>query len=119
MATSASDSPNFTTQYFALPHLQLHAVTAGPADGPLVVLLHGFPEFWYSWRKQLAPLAQAGYRVVVPDQRGYNLSDKTPPYDVRTLVDDVINLIHACGDSQAYVAGHDWGAAVAWALAGR
>ena len=56
--------------------IELHAAAAGPPDGPLVLLLHGFPEFWYGWRRQIAPLAAAGLRVVAPDQRGYNLSAK-------------------------------------------
>ena len=64
------------SQFLWVNGLRLHVVTAGPADGPLAVLLHGFPECWYSWRNQIAPLVNAGYRVVVPDQRGYNLSDK-------------------------------------------
>jgi len=107
-----------TTTYFDLPGLRMHAAVAGPAGGPLLILLHGFPEFWYSWRNQIGPLAQAGYRVIAPDQRGYNLTDKTPPYDTRTLATDIVNLIKACGHEQACVAGHDWGAVVAWTLAG-
>jgi pimeloyl-ACP methyl ester carboxylesterase len=98
--------------------IRMHTVQAGPADGRLTVLLHGFPECWYSFRRQIEPLVQAGYRVVVPDQRGYNLTDKTPPYDVGTLAGDIASLIAACGRQQAFVAGHDWGAAVAWTLAG-
>ena len=66
--------------WFENDDVRLHAVAAGPADGPLVILLHGFPEFWYSWRKQIGPLAEAGFRVVAPDQRGYNLSSKPPRY---------------------------------------
>jgi pimeloyl-ACP methyl ester carboxylesterase len=101
--------------------ITLHAVEAGPPDGPLVVLLHGFPEFWYGWRRQIAPLATAGYRVVVPDQRGYNLSDKPSgvgAYAVDRLAADVVGLIAARGrDRAAAVIGHDWGAAVAWWLA--
>ena len=97
--------------------VRLHAVTAGPADGPLVVLLHGFPEFWYGWAEHVRPLADAGYRVVVPDQRGYNLSDK--PSDVAAyrppeLAGDVVGLIDALGRDSAHVVGHDWGAMVAW-----
>jgi pimeloyl-ACP methyl ester carboxylesterase len=107
----------FTTAWFDLPGLRLHAATAGPPDGPLVLLLHGWPEFWYSWRRQLTDLAAAGYRVVAPDQRGYNLSDKTPPFDIFTLAQDAAALIAACGREHAFVAGHDWGALVAWALA--
>jgi pimeloyl-ACP methyl ester carboxylesterase len=108
----------FTTTYFDLPGLRMHAAVAGPVDGPLLLLLHGFPECWLSWRDQIGPLAQAGYRVVAPDQRGYNLSDKTPPFDLDTLTADIVNLMQACGRDSACLAGHDWGAAVAWALAG-
>ena len=100
--------------------MHLHTVQAGPQDGPLVVLLHGFPEFWYSWRNQLEPLAEAGYRVVAPDQRGYNLSDKPPgmaAYRVELLAADVVGLIDALGREKAYLAGHDWGAAVACGIA--
>ncbi len=98
----------------------LHLVQAGPADGPLVLLLHGFPEFWYGWRNQIAPLAEAGFRVVVPDQRGYNLSDKpkgVASYDLEHLTADVTGLLDALGREKCYLAGHDWGAAVAWETA--
>ena len=95
----------------------MHAAVAGPENGPLLILLHGFPEFWYSWRYQIGPLAQAGFRVVVPDQRGYNLTAKTPPFDVQTLADDILALMDACGRASACIAGHDWGAVVAWTLA--
>ena len=105
------------TTYFDLPGARLHAVVAGPAGGPLVVLLHGFPEFWYEWRSQIGPLAAAGFRVIVPDQRGYNLSSKTGPYDLQTVAGDVAHLISAAGCDSAHVVGHDWGGAAAWAVA--
>src|SRR6266540_7476416 len=76
----------------------LHAAAAGPADGKLVILLHGFPEFWYGWRRQIAPLAAAGLRILAPDQRGYNLSDKhagIAAYRLDTLADDVLGLADA------------------------
>ncbi len=95
----------------------MHAAVAGPATGPLAILLHGFPQFWYAWRRQLERLAEAGFRVIAPDQRGYNLTEKTPPYDIATLVGDIVHLIQANGRESASVAGHDWGAGVAWALA--
>jgi pimeloyl-ACP methyl ester carboxylesterase len=98
----------------------LHTIQAGPENGPLVILLHGFPEFWYGWRKQIPALAGAGYRVVVPDQRGYNLSDKPSgmqAYRLNHMVDDVVGLIQAAGREKASVVGHDWGAAVAWGVA--
>ena len=100
--------------------VRLHTVQAGPEDGPLLVLLHGFPECWYGWHRQLGPLAKAGYRVVIPDQRGYNLSEKPPgvdSYHIRELAADIVGLVDALGYDQAAVAGHDWGAAVAWWLA--
>jgi pimeloyl-ACP methyl ester carboxylesterase len=95
----------------------MHTATAGPADGPLVVLLHGFPQFWYAWRHQFAPLAAAGLRVVAPDQRGYNFTGKRGPYDVATLVADIKHLVWAQGRDRAHVVGHDWGAVIAWSLA--
>ncbi|GAB2560169.1 alpha/beta fold hydrolase [Spirosoma aerophilum] len=97
--------------------VRLHVVQAGPDDGPLIILLHGFPEFWYGWKNQIDALAEAGYCVWVPDQRGYNLSDKPngiDAYSLDTLVADVIGLIDAAGRQKAVVVGHDWGAAVAW-----
>ncbi len=98
----------------------LHVVEAGPEDGTLLVLLHGFPEFWYGWKDTIAPLANAGFRVVVPDQRGYNLSEKPPEvsdYRIDALAADVLGLIDAYDRDTAAVAGHDWGAAVGWWLA--
>ena len=100
--------------------VQLHTIVAGPASGPLVILLHGFPEFWYSWRHQIAPLAAAGYRVLAPDQRGYNLSAKPKglgAYRLEELARDIVGLIDAAGREQAYIVGHDWGGVVAWWLA--
>ena len=98
----------------------LHVVEAGKSTGPLVLLLHGFPEFWYGWRRQIPALAQAGFRVWAPDQRGYNLSDKpqdVAAYAIDNLALDIVGLIDAAGANKAYIAGHDWGAAVAWWLA--
>src|SRR5215218_7582422 len=95
--------------------LRLHCVEAG--TGPLVVLLHGFREFWYAWRHQLPALAGAGYRVVAPDLPGYNTSDKPPrvrDYRPRLLAQAVADLIMALGAGSAAVAGHDWGGALAW-----
>jgi pimeloyl-ACP methyl ester carboxylesterase len=104
----------------AVNGLELHTIVAGPLDGPLVVLLHGFPECWYTWRKQIKPLVEAGYRVVVPDQRGYNLSDKPQGvhnYRVEALASDIVELIRSFGRERAIVVGHDWGGVVAWHLA--
>lgn len=100
--------------------VRLHVVDAGPPDGPLVVLLHGFPEFWYGWRHQIGGLASAGYRVWAPDQRGYNTSDKpagAASYGVELLAADVVGLIDAAGREKVFVCGHDWGGVVAWRLA--
>lgn len=100
--------------------VRLRAVAAGPAGGPPVVLLHGFPEFWYGWRHQLGPLAGAGFRVVAPDQRGYNRSDKPPrvaDYTLEQLAADVVAVLDAIGADRAAVVGHDWGGIVGWWLA--
>jgi pimeloyl-ACP methyl ester carboxylesterase len=97
--------------------VELHVATAGPADGPLILLLHGFPELWFSWRLQLAPLAAAGYRVLVPDLRGYGRSSRPAAidaYDNDALRGDVLALIDHAGAQQAAVIGHDWGASLAW-----
>jgi len=100
--------------------VKLHAVALGPKDGPVVVLLHGFPEFWYGWHRQIGPLAAAGFRVIVPDQRGYNLSSKpsgVSAYALTELVSDVIAIADQLGQQRILLAGHDWGAAVAWSAA--
>jgi pimeloyl-ACP methyl ester carboxylesterase len=97
--------------------VRLHYVEAGAAGAPLVVLLHGFPQFWYQWRFQIPALVGAGFRVVAPDMRGYNLSDKPGrvlDYRVELLARDVEGLIEACGEESAVVVGHDWGGIVAW-----
>ena len=102
--------------------VQLHVVEAGAEEGPAVVLLHGFPEFWYGWRHQIPALADAGLHVIVPDQRGYNASSKparVADYDIDCLVGDVVGLLDACGFERVALVGHDWGAAVAWVLAMR
>jgi len=92
---------------------------ASNGEGPLVLLLHGFPEFWWTWRGQLVSLAAAGYRVVAPDLRGYGGSDKPPRgYDLITAAADAAGLIRALGEANAIVVGHDWGGLVAWTLAG-
>ena len=108
------------TLQFQRGDVRLHAVAAGPKDGPVVVLLHGFPEFWYGWRRQIEPLAAAGFRVIVPDQRGYNLSGKPAgiaAYALSELVSDVIAIADQLGHEKIFLAGHDWGAAVAWSTA--
>ena len=100
--------------------VRLHVVQAGPIGGPPVVLLHGFPEFWYAWRDVIPPLVAAGHRVIVPDQRGYGDSSKpaaVEAYRVDRLGDDIATLITALGHESACVAAHDWGGGVAWNLA--
>jgi epoxide hydrolase 4 len=97
--------------------INLHVVQAGDPDAPLVILLHGFPEFWYGWRKQIPYLAKQGFRVWAPDQRGYNISDKPPgirAYNLDVLTADVLGLIEASGREKVHLVGHDWGGAIAW-----
>ncbi len=100
--------------------IALNVAQAGPDTGPLAILLHGFPEFWYGWKKHIPLLAAAGLRVWAPDQRGYNTSDKPPAvrdYTLDALAADAIGLIDAAGRERAVLVGHDWGAAVAWWVA--
>ena len=107
-------------RYADLGDVRLHYVEAG--EGPLVLVLHGFPQFWYQWRHQVPALVEAGFRVVAPDMRGYNLSDKplgVRAYRVELLARDVERLIVACGEGTADVVGHNWGAIVAWIAAMR
>ncbi|MGV9302342.1 alpha/beta fold hydrolase [Nonomuraea sp. NPDC003727] len=95
---------------------RFHIVEAG--EGPLVLLLHGFPQFWWTWRHQLRSLAAAGYRAVAVDLRGYGGSDKPPRgYDLPTLAGDATGLIRALGETGAIVVGHDWGGLLAWTMA--
>jgi pimeloyl-ACP methyl ester carboxylesterase len=101
--------------------IRLHYVEAG--DGPLVLLLHGFPGFWRSWRHQIPALAAAGFHVVAPDMRGYNLSEKPPgvaAYRIDHLVKDVVELLRTFGgEAGGFLIGHDWGGLVAWHTASR
>jgi pimeloyl-ACP methyl ester carboxylesterase len=102
--------------------VRLHVVEAGPRTGPIVILLHGFPEFWRGWRHQIGPLTRAGFRVVVPDQRGYNLSDKPAgisAYYLERLGADVLALADSLGAAQFGLVGHDWGGIVAFWVAAR
>lgn len=95
---------------------RFHVVEAG--DGPLVLLLHGFPEFWWAWRHQLVSLSAAGYRAVAADLRGFGGSDKPPRgYDLVTAAADAAGLIRSLGEANAVVVGHDWGGLVGWTLA--
>ena len=100
--------------------VRLHVALAGPERGSQVIMLHGFPEFWYGWRHQIPPLAEAGNWVWAPDQRGYNLSDKPrglAAYKIDQLAADILGLVDAAGRDRACLVAHDWGTAVAWWLA--
>ncbi len=98
--------------------LRFHIAEHGPAGGPLVLLLHGFPEFWWSWRHQLVALGEAGFHAVAPDLRGYGATDKPPRgYDAFTLSSDVAALVRALGAHDAVLVGHDWGGVLAWSTA--
>jgi len=106
-----------TEHYIKVNGIQLHYMEEG--QGELVILLHGFPEFWYSWRKQI-PFLSKKYRVVAPDMRGYNLSDKPTAikdYKIDVLATDIAELVKALGEKKAIIVGHDWGGAVAWVVA--
>ena len=105
----------FTLTNFEANGISLRAAVEG--DGPLVIMVHGWPELWYSWRHQIKPIAEAGYRVVAPDLRGYGGSakpDEIEAYDMVNMMADVIGLIDALGENSAILIGHDWGAPICW-----
>jgi epoxide hydrolase 4 len=115
-------------RFARISDIRLHYVEANPtaengkdiASGRLCIMLHGFPEFWYSWRRQIPALAAAGFHVLVPDLRGYNLSDKPrgiAAYRIDYLIGDVLGLIEHAGAQRAAIIGHDWGGVIAWHLA--
>ncbi|MCB9138001.1 MAG: alpha/beta hydrolase [Caldilineaceae bacterium] len=111
---------HITHQTISTNGINLHVAAAGDEDAPLVILLHGFPEFWRGWDRQISALVDAGYRVWVPDQRGYNISDKPNGIDAYTLDElalDIVGLLDAAGVERAPIIGHDWGGAVTWWLA--
>ncbi len=121
MVSQEAGLPRVTHRFVDARGLRMHIAEAG--TGPLVLLLHGFPESWYSWRHQLATLAAAGFHAVAPDQRGYcrtgpprgyGESNRVSDYTILHLTGDVIALMDALGEQRAVVAGHDWGAPVAW-----
>ena len=100
--------------------VKIHFASYGKADAPLIVMVHGFPDFWYTWNAQMKALGDAGYRCVAMDTRGYNLSDQPvgiENYDMRLLIGDVMAVIRAQGREKAIVMAHDWGGAIAWQLA--
>jgi pimeloyl-ACP methyl ester carboxylesterase len=105
-------------QFITLKSVRLHTASAG--QGSPVVLLHGFPEFWYSWRKQIPTLAENGYEAIAPDLRGYNESSHPPgvaEYRAKLIVQDIAELIRTLPEQRAFVVGHDWGGVIAWRLA--
>lgn len=107
-------------EYIPTNGIRLHTALAGPEDGEPVFLLHGFPDAWFGWEAQIEPLAEAGFRVLTPDQRGYNLSDKpkgVSSYQMDTLGDDILGLADVFGYDRFHLAGHDFGAMVGWNLA--
>ena len=113
-----SDDQTIRHRQIQVGDLSMHVAEAG--DGPLVLLCHGFPECWYSWRHQLTALAAAGYHAVAPDMRGYGRTDAPEPVDAYTvlhLVGDMTGLLGALGEQQAVIVGHDWGSIVAWSAA--
>jgi pimeloyl-ACP methyl ester carboxylesterase len=111
----AAQAQGLQHRFAQLNGIKIHHVEQG--SGPLVILVHGFPESWYSWRHQLPAIAAAGYRVVAPDMRGYAQSEvpsEIASYTIMHLVGDVTGLVEALGEKRAIVVGHDWGATVAW-----
>ena len=114
-ATGQVRRPVFAFQRFETNGISVRAAVEG--SGPLVIMVHGFPELWYSWRHQIRPIAEAGFKVVVPDVRGYGESDKPQPidsYDMVALTNDVVGLIDALEEDTAILVGHDWGAPICW-----
>ncbi|TYP66207.1 alpha/beta fold hydrolase [Stutzerimonas stutzeri] len=112
--------PSFEHQLLSVNGITLSIYSAGPLDGPVVWLLHGFPESWYSWRHQIRLLAEAGYRVMVPEMRGYGQTsapDDVSSYDLMTVCADIQAAMDLLGQRSVAVVGHDWGAPVAWHLA--
>ena len=123
-STSTTDLSGFDDRvehrYAENEGVRIHYAAVG--EGPLVVMLHGFPDFWYTWRRQMVSLADAGYRTAAADLRGYNLSDKPKGiehYGMRALLGDVAAVIREEGAESAVVVGHDWGGALAWQFAAR
>lgn len=108
--------PGVSFHFVEVNGIRMRLATAGE-EGPLVVLVHGWPESWFSWRHQIQALAEAGCRVVAPDMRGYGSTDAPPAvedYDIRQLAGDIVGIVDALGEEKAVLVGHDWGAIVAW-----
>jgi pimeloyl-ACP methyl ester carboxylesterase len=107
---------------FHVNDIALHVALAGPANGKPLIFLHGFPEFWFGWRRQIDHFVSLGYQVIIPDQRGYNSSEKPrgiASYSIDLLAKDIVGILDQVASSRAFVVGHDWGAVVAWYLAAR
>src|SRR5947207_10369225 len=107
---------------FHINGIALHVILAGPVSGKPLVFLHGFPEFWFAWRLQIDHFVSSGYRVIIPDQRGYNLSDKPAGianYSIDLVARDVVGVLVTVADSKELVVGHDWVGAVTWVLDSR
>src|SRR5262249_35255504 len=118
MTQKFEDGPELREGFAQVGDVTLRYVEAG--DGSLVALLHGCPEFWYGWRLQIAALAAAGFRVVAPDMRGYNVSSRPTgisAYSAAKVADDITGLIHELGAESAMLVGHDWGGTIAWTMA--
>ena len=118
--TISSDFPHISNRRIATNGIKLNIAEQGESDAPLIIMLHGFPESWFSWRHQFAPLAAAGYHVVAPDMRGYGESDKPADisaYNQEEVVNDIKGLVKALGYDTAVVIGHDWGGPTALAFA--
>ena len=121
MTVSGIHSP-LESRVLHINGIALHVILAGPPNGKPLIFLHGFPEFWFAWRRQIDHFVSSGYRVIIPDQRGYNLSDKPAGianYSIDLLARDVVGVLDNVAGSKAFVVGHDWGAAVSWYLAAR
>lgn len=111
-----SPIPGISFRFIETNGIRMRLATAGDS-GPLVIMAHGWPESWYSWRHQIQAVAEAGYRVVAPDMRGYGATDAPPnveDYDIVTLAADMVGIVDAYGEEQAIIMGHDWGSIVAW-----
>ena len=122
MSDSSLLQPGWSESHRIINGVKLHVVEAGPEAGPLLVLLHGFPEFWWAWRHQIGLFAEAGYHVAVPDLRGYNTSEAPSGisrYHLDTLADDVAALADNLGAERFRLVGHDWGAVISWWAAAR
>jgi pimeloyl-ACP methyl ester carboxylesterase len=114
---AAMNEPSISHRHVSSNGIRMRLAEAGPDNGPRVILAHGWPESWYSWRYQIPALADAGYRVIVPDLRGFGGSEAPQDiasYDVLNLVEDLAGLLPECGADEAVIVGHDWGAVVAW-----